>query len=67
MAENFDKQKEVLYKFHITYNNEDTNDKFVRGHNVVLEYNNIISAIIVFQEQFPSSEILGILKSEVEK
>ena len=67
MSQNFDKQKEVLYRFHITYNDLTNEDSFVRGTNVILEVDNMIAALTQFNEEFTNVEILGILKSEVEK
>lgn len=67
MSQNFDKVKEVLYKFHITYNDPSINDGFVRGDNVVLEFDDMITALIDFTDKNPTVEILGVLKSIIEK
>lgn len=67
MSQNFDKQKEISYRFHITYNNPINEDNFVRGTNVILQKDDMIKALKQFQTEFPNVEILGILKSEIEK
>jgi hypothetical protein len=67
MSQNFDKKKEVVYRFHITYNDLLENDSFVRGTNIILEKDNMIEALKEFEINFVDVEILGVLKSEIEK
>lgn len=67
MSENYNKSKELCYRFHITYNDLTNDDSFVRGTNVILETDDMIEALTQFNKEFTDVEILGILKSEIEK
>lgn len=52
-----------MYRYHFSYRDSSVADKFLRGHNVFLEQDNLKAAIDKFNEEKPGMEILGHLKT----
>lgn len=64
MKKDKENQVQIIYRFHITYNNN-TDDPFVRGCNIDLPVDDMIAALKTFIVTKEYTDILGVLKSEI--
>ena len=50
-----------MYRFHISYNNHNINDHFLRGVNIILDTNDFKAAIDQFYTGHDNCEIVGMV------